>query len=61
MGATAIGTGITAQPGYAEKCVAALCKITGLKIKLSEDLVGATSDTSSMVGYSSAMRRIATK
>ena len=56
MGATAIGTGITAQPGYAEKCVAALCKITGLKIKLSEDLVGATSDTSSMVGYSSAMR-----
>ena len=61
MGATAIGTGITAQPGYAEKCIAALCKITGLKIKLSEDLVGATSDTSSMVGYSSAMRRIATK
>lgn len=61
MGATAIGTGITAQPGYAEKCVVALCKITGLKIKLSEDLVGATSDTSSMVGYSSAMRRIATK
>ena len=61
MGATAIGTGITAQPEYAEKCVAALCKITGLKIKLSEDLVGATSDTSSMVGYSSAMRRIATK
>lgn len=61
MGATAIGTGITAQPGYAEKCVAALGKITGLEIKLAEDLVGATSDTSSMVGYSSAMRRIATK
>ena len=28
MGATAIGTGITAEPGYAEKCVEALQKIT---------------------------------
>ena len=61
MGATAIGTGITAEPEYAEKCIAALKKITGLDIKLAEDLVGATSDTSSMVGYSSAMRRIAVK
>lgn len=61
MGATAIGTGITAEPGYAEKCVAALRKITGLDIRLAEDLVGATSDTSCMVGYSGAMRRIAVK
>lgn len=61
MGATAIGTGITAEPGYAEKCVAALRKITGLEIRLAEDLVGATSDTSCMVGYSGAMRRIAVK
>src|SRR5690242_2889978 len=29
MGATAIGTGITASPGYAERCVAQLAKITG--------------------------------
>ena len=35
--------------------------ITGLKIKLSGDLVGATSDTSCLVGYSSAMRRVAVK
>lgn len=61
MGATAIGTGITAEPGYAEKCIAALREITGLDIRLSSDLVGATSDTSSMVGYSSAMRRVAVK
>ena len=27
MGATAIGTGICAEPGYAEKCVKALCEI----------------------------------
>lgn len=61
MGSTAIGTGICAEPGYAEKCVAALAEITKLPIKLSDDLVGATSDTSSMVGYSAAMKRIAVK
>lgn len=61
MGATAIGTGICAEPGYAEKCVAALNRITGLNFKLSADLVGATSDTSCMVGYASALKRIAVK
>lgn len=61
MGATAIGTGICAEPGYAEKCVAALGKITGWNIVLSGDLVGATSDTSCLVGYSSAMKRLAVK
>lgn len=61
MGATAIGTGICAEPGYAEKCVAALAKITGWDIVLSKDLVGATSDTSCLVGYSSAMKRLAVK
>lgn len=61
MGATAIGTGITAEPEYAEKCIVGLRKITGLEIKLAEDLIGATSDTSCMVGYSSAMKRVAVK
>lgn len=61
MGATAIGTGICAEPGYAEKCVAALAKITGWDIKLSGDLVGATSDTSCLVGYASALKRVAVK
>ena len=61
MGATAIGTGICAEPGYAEKCVQAMCVITGLQFLLSGDLVGATSDTSCMVGYSSALRRLAVK
>lgn len=61
MGATAIGTGICAEPGYAEKCVAALAKITGWNITLARDLVGITSDTSAMVGYASALKRIATK
>ena len=61
MGATAIGTGICAEPGYAEKCVKAMCDITGLEFKLSGDLVGATSDTSCMVGYASALKRLAVK
>lgn len=61
MGATAIGTGITAEPGYAELCVEALAEITGWNVVLSDDLVGATSDTSCLVGYSSAMRRVAVK
>ena len=61
MGATAIGTGICAEPGYAEKCVEALREITGWDIRLSSDLVGATSDTSCMVGYASAMKRLAVK
>ncbi|MBE6194666.1 MAG: aspartate ammonia-lyase [Rikenellaceae bacterium] len=61
MGATAIGTGICSEPGYSEKCVAALREITGWDIKLAEDLVAATSDTTCMVGYSSALRRVAVK
>ena len=61
MGATAIGTGICSEPEYAEKCIAALREVTGWDIKLADNLVAATSDTSCMVGYSSAMRRIATK
>ncbi len=61
MGATAIGTGICSQPGYAEKCTEAIAKITGWNIKKANDLVAATSDTSCMVGYSSVLRRIATK
>lgn len=61
MGATAIGTGICSEPEYAEKCVAALKEITGWEIRLAENLVAATSDTSCLVGYSSALRRVAVK
>lgn len=61
MGATAIGTGICAEPGYAEKCIEALREITGWDIRLAKDLIGATSDTSCLVGYASAMKRVAVK
>lgn len=59
MGATAIGTGLTAEPGYAEACIKYVRKISGLDIKLAEDLVEATNDTSAIAGYSAALKQIA--
>ena len=61
MGATAIGTGISSEPEYADYCTEAMAKITGWDITRTDDFIGATSDTSEMVGYSSALRRIAIK
>ncbi len=61
MGATAIGTGICAEPGYSELCIESLRDITGWDIKIADDLVGATSDTSCLVGYASALKRVAVK
>lgn len=61
MGATAIGTGINAPIGYAEKCTKALVAITGEPYVLSEDLIAATPDTSAYVAYSGALKRLAVK
>ncbi len=59
MGATAIGTGITATPGYAEACVEFIRNISGLNVTLAENLVEATNDTSALITYSSAMKGLA--
>ena len=59
MGATAIGTGITATPGYAEKCVVQLAKITGKPIVLAKDLIGATSSMQAFIMFSSAYKNLA--
>jgi aspartate ammonia-lyase len=59
MGATAIGTGITATPGYAEKCAVQLAKITGYPIVMSKDLIAATSSQQGFVIYSSALKSFA--
>lgn len=61
MGATAIGTGINSEPGYSEKVIKHLRKITGLDISLAANLVEATQDTGSFVMYSSAIKRLAIK
>ena len=59
MGATAIGTGITAEPGYAEMCTKYIKEISGWDITLADNLVEATHDTSSMVAYSSSLKMLA--
>lgn len=59
MGATAIGTGITATAGYAEKCAAELAKITGKPIVLAKDLVAATSSMQAFVMYSAGLKNLA--
>jgi aspartate ammonia-lyase len=61
MGATAIGTGLNAPPGYAEKCTAHLAAITGLPMHLAADLIEATQDTQAFVLYSSCMKSLAIK
>lgn len=59
MGATAIGTGITATPGYDVKCAAQLAKITGKPITLSKNLIAATSSMQGFVLYSAALKSLA--
>lgn len=59
MGATAIGTGITASPGYAERCASHLAKITGKPMFMSKDLIAATSSQQAFVVYSSALKSLA--
>ena len=61
MGATAIGTGITAPAGYAELVRANLSEITGLTLITAPDLVEATSDTGAFVQLSGVLKRCAVK
>ena len=61
MGATAIGTGICSEPGYTQKIIECFRKETGWDIKLSNDLVFVTSDTSSLINYSSELRHLSLK
>jgi aspartate ammonia-lyase len=61
MGGTAIGTGLNAPAGYAERCTEHLAKITGKPIRLAIDLVEATQDTQPFVLFSSALKSLAIK
>ena len=61
MGATAIGTGLNAPAGYAQKCTAHLAKISGFPIHLADNLIEATQDTQAFVLYSSCMKSLAIK
>ena len=61
MGATAIGTGINAPPGYAERVRRHLSAITGLELITAPDLVEATADTGVFVQLSGVVKRCAVK
>jgi aspartate ammonia-lyase len=61
MGATAIGTGLNAPKGYAEKCAEHLAKLTGKPIVPASDMLAATWDQQGFVVYSSALKSLAVK
>jgi aspartate ammonia-lyase len=61
MGATAIGTGLNAPKGYAERCAVHLAKLTGKPIVPASDMLAATWDQQGFVVYSSALRSVAVK
>ena len=61
MGATAIGTGINAPPGYAELVRRQLSRVTGLELITAPDLIEATVDTGAFVLLSGVLKRTAVK
>ncbi|HEY0891220.1 MAG TPA: aspartate ammonia-lyase [Nocardioides sp.] len=61
LGATAIGTGITAHPDFRRRAVAHLCEITGRPLVGASDLIEATSDTGVFVQVSGVLKRISVK
>jgi aspartate ammonia-lyase len=61
MGATAIGTGITAHPEYADLVCRHLSAITGLPLKTAPNLIEATQDAGAFVQLSGVLKRIAVK
>lgn len=61
MGATAIGTGINADPDYAALVCQKLSAITGLDLLVAPDLVEATQDAGAYVQLSGVLKRVATK
>jgi aspartate ammonia-lyase len=61
LGATAIGTSVTAAVGYPKLAVRHLSALTGVDFILAGDLVEATSDTGAYVQLSGVLKRTASK
>jgi len=61
MGATAIGTGINAPKQFDTVCAAHLAQLIDAPVTATEHLVAATSDTSSFVEYSNALKKLCLK
>jgi aspartate ammonia-lyase len=61
LGATAIGTTVTAAPGYPELATKYLSELTGTQFILAGDLIEATSDTGAYVLLSGVLKRTSAK
>ncbi len=61
MGATAIGTGITADPRYAEAVRSQLEQLTGIPQETAPDLIEATADAGIFMTLSGTLKRAAVK
>lgn len=61
LGGTAIGTGINAPKGYAGVAISELAEISGLRVRLAEDLVAASSDMGAFLTFSGTLKRLAIK
>ena len=61
LGATAIGTGINAPPGYAELVTRRLSAITGIPLVTSPNLIEATQDAGAFAQLSGVLKRVAVK
>jgi aspartate ammonia-lyase len=61
LGATAIGTGITAEPGYQQLVIRALSEISGVTLLPALDLIEATSDVGVFMHMSAMLKRTAIK
>jgi aspartate ammonia-lyase len=61
MGATAIGTGITAHPDYAPLILKRLKEVTGIPLVTAPNLIEATQDCGAFVQLSGVLKRVAVK
>ena len=61
MGATAIGTGITADPSYAAAVLKHLVEITGIPMETAPNLIEATADAGIFMTVSGTLKRAAVK
>ncbi len=57
MGATAIGTGITSPPGYANLVTKKLIEVSGFELRRAKNLVEATQNAGIFVQMSSSLKR----
>ncbi len=61
LGATAIGTGLNAPPGYAELVTIKLRELSSVPVVKSQNLVEATQDAGAYVQLSGVLKRVAVK